>query len=128
MKKISKVSFILSIVLAAGAVALNIIGFCYINGVRIVRYGAYGYMQMYNYSTTSMANTCLGMIIAGGFMFIGAILLFMLSVMTKCRKDHCCKAKPEHCEAQSAPEPEKAPEQEAAPEAEAKAEEEPKAE
>lgn len=82
MKKISKASFIIAIVLIVFAIALNVLGFIYINGVRYVRHFNGGFMQMSYTTTSSMANTCLGMIIAGGFLFIGGILLFMLSAMT----------------------------------------------
>ena len=82
MKKISKASFIIAIVLIVFAIALNVLGFIYINGVRYVRHFNCGFMQMSYTTTSSMANTCLGMIIAGGFLFIGGILLFMLSAMT----------------------------------------------
>ena len=82
MKKISKASFIIAVVLIVFAIALNVLGFIYINGVRYVRHFNGGFMQMSYTTTSSMANTCLGMIIAGGFLFIGGILLFMLSAMT----------------------------------------------
>ena len=82
MKKISKASFVIAIVLIVFAIALNVLGFIYINGVRYVRHFNGGFMQMSYTTTSSMANTCLGMIIAGGFLFIGGILLFMLSAMT----------------------------------------------
>ena len=82
MKKISTACFIIAIVLIVCAITLNVLGFTYINGVRYVRHYSGGFMQMSYTTTSSMANTCLGMIIAGGFLFIGGILLFMLSAMT----------------------------------------------
>lgn len=91
MKKVSTASFIVAIILIVCSVVLNVLGFTYINGAHYVRhYGAF--MQMTYTMTSSMANVCLGMIIAGGFLFIGGILLFMLSALTCCRpqKDHSC--------------------------------------
>ncbi len=81
MKKVSTASFIVAIILIVCSVVLNVLGFTYINGAHYVRhYGAF--MQMTYTMTSSMANVCLGMIIAGGFLFIGGILLLMLSAMT----------------------------------------------
>ena len=90
MKKVSKASFISAIVLIVAAIVLNVIGFTYINGVRVVRQTGYGFMHMAYYTDSSMTSTCLGMIIAGGFLFIGGILLFMLSAMTRCPGRKCC--------------------------------------
>ena len=90
MKKVSKASFISAIVLIVAAIVLNVIGFTYINGVRVVRQTGYGFMHMAYYTDSSMTNTCFAMIIAGGFLFVGGILLFMLSVMTRCPGKKCC--------------------------------------
>ena len=136
MKKISTACFIIAIVLIVCAITLNVLGFTYINGVRYVRHYSGGFMQMSYTTTSSMANTCLGMIIAGGFLFIGGILLFMLSAMTCHRPPKapfCCKdkQKEEVKEEAKAAEPEPAkpvePEPTVEPEApqEAPAEEEP---
>ncbi len=89
MKKVSKASFICAIILIVCAIALNVIGFTYLNGVRVYRHVGYGFMQMTYNASSSMTNTCFAMIIAGGFLFVGGILLMMLSAMTCCR----CKEK-----------------------------------
>ncbi len=90
MKKISLTSFITAIVLIVCAIVLNVYGFYYINGVRVLRQTGYGFMHMTYYTDTSMTNTCFGMIIAGGFLFIGGILLLMLATLTRCRGKKCC--------------------------------------
>ena len=136
MKKISTACFIIAIVLIVCAITLNVLGFTYINGVRYVRHYSGGFMQMSYTTTSSMANTCLGMIIAGGFLFIGGILLFMLSAINCHRPPtapFCCKDKQKEEVKEEAkvaePEPAKPvePEQPVEPEApkEAPAEEEP---
>ena len=121
MKKVSNASFIIGIVLIVLAVVLNVLGFLDINGIRYVQY--YG-NRLYSmtYTTSSSAQMiCIAMIIAGGFLFVGGILLLMLSALTcPCRCKHhehkpeevpqkaedktpcCCKVE------EPAPEPEKA--------------------
>ncbi len=90
MKKVSKASFICAIILIVCALALNVIGFSYLNGVRVYRHVGYGFMQMTYSASSSMTNTCFAMIMAGGFLFIGGILLLMLSAMTRCPGKKCC--------------------------------------
>ena len=90
MKKVSKASFICAIILIVCAIVLNVLGFSYLNGVRVYRQMGYGYMQMTYRTSSSMTNTCFAMIVAGGFLFIGGILLFMLSAMTRCPGKKCC--------------------------------------
>ena len=90
MKKVSKASFICAIILIVCAIALNVIGFTYLNGVRVYRHVGYGFMQMTYSASSSMTNTCFAMIIAGGFLFVGGILLMMLSAMTRCPGKRCC--------------------------------------
>ena len=118
MKKVSTISLVCAIVLIVAAIVLNVIGFSCINGVHYARHMGYGYMQMAFYSNSSMTATCLAMIIAGGFLFIGGILLLMLSVNTRCRAhrflfhkmmeerraaegEHCCCKAPEETEEQN---------------------------
>ena len=88
MKKISIISLVCAVVFIIGAIVLNVFGFSYINGVRVVRHAGYGYMQMAYYGTSSMTATCLGMIIAGGFLFLAGIMLLEFSVKTRCRCHH----------------------------------------
>ena len=95
MKKVSTISLICAVVLIIGAIVLNVIGFSCINGVHCVRHAGYGFMQMSYYTSTSMTSVCLAMIIAGGFLFVGGILLLMLSVMTCCKEQKCCRHKSE---------------------------------
>jgi hypothetical protein len=90
MKKVSKASFICAIILIVCAIVLNVIGFSYLNGVRVYRHVGYGFMQMTYSASSSMTNTCFAMIMAGGFLFIGGILLLMLSAMTRCPGKKCC--------------------------------------
>ncbi len=112
MKKISFISLLSAIVLIIGAIVLNVLGFTYINGTHVVRqYG--GFMQM-TYYTSSMSNVSLAMIIAGGFLFLGGILLLMLAALTcghKCQCKHEEK-KPEAVKVTAAPEPEPEPQPE----------------
>ena len=90
MKKVSKASFICAIILIVCAIALNVYGFSFLNGVRVYRQMGYGYMHMSYVTNSSMTNTCFAMIVAGGFLFIGGILLFMLAAMTRCDCKKCC--------------------------------------
>ena len=136
MKKISNASLVIGIVLVVLAVVLNVLGFLDINGIRYVQY--YGnrlYSMTYSVDTSSQM-ICLAMIIAGGFLFIGGILLLMLSALTcPCRCKHhehkeeekaeapapcCCQketAEPEKAEpAETAEEPAAEPVEEQAPE------------
>ena len=136
MKKVSTASLIIAIVLIVCAITLNILGFVWMNGYHVTRHYGNGFMQMtysMNAMSSSLSYTCLGMIIAGGFLFVGGILLLVLSALTGFRPPrphHCCKhhpevedepvqqpcgcAKEESCEAQAEPE---APAQDAAEEA-----------
>lgn len=134
MKKVSTASFIIAIVLVVCAITLNILGFVWMNGYHVTRHYGNGFMQMtysVNAASSSLSYTCLGMIIAGGFLFVGRILLFVLSALTGIRPPkphHCCKHHPEveeepdrqpcgcekeACEAQAEPE---APSQDASEE------------
>lgn len=90
MKKVSKASFICAIILIVCAIVLNVYGFSYLNGVRVYRQMGYGFMQMTYQTNSSMTNTCFAMIVVGGFLFIGGILLFMLSAITRCPGKKCC--------------------------------------
>ena len=136
MKKISNASLVIGIVLVVLAVVLNVLGFLDINGIRYVQY--YGnrlYSMTYSVDTSGQM-VCIAMIIAGGFLFIGGILLLMLSALTcPCRCKHhehkdeekadapapcCCKkeaAEPEKAEPveQPAEEPAAEPVEEQAP-------------
>ena len=139
MKKVSTASFIIAIVLIVCAITLNILGFVWMNGYHVTRHYGNGFMQMtytMNTSSSSLSYTCLGMIIAGGFLFLGGILLFILSAQT-CHvppKPHaCCRhheeveeepAQEKCCCSHEAPEAKAEPEV-AAPEAEPAAEEAP---
>ena len=136
MKKVSNASFVIGIVLIVLAIVLNVLGFLDINGIRYVQY--YGnrlYSMTYSVDTSSQM-ICLAMIIAGGFLFVGGILLLMLSALTcPCRCKHhehkeeekaetqapcCCQkeaAEPEKAEpAEPAEEPAAEPVEEQAPE------------
>ena len=95
MKKVSTFSYIIAIVLVMCSIACNFIGFRYIDGTRIIRQASRGFMQMTYYTTTTPSNFGLGMIITGGFLFVGAMVLFMLSVLaaSKCSEE-CCKEQP----------------------------------
>ena len=104
MKKVSKASFICAIILIVCAIALNVIGFSYLNGVRVYRHVGYGFMQMTYSASSSMTNTCFAMIIAGGFLFVGGILLMMLSAMTRCPGKKCCHDKKPEVQEQKAEE------------------------
>ena len=97
MKKVSTASFIIAIVLIVCAITLNILGFTWMNCTHVTRHYGNGFMQMtYSVSTasSSLSYTCIGMIIAGGFLFLGGILLFILSALT-ChtppKPHHCCR-------------------------------------
>lgn len=90
MKKVSTISLVCAIVLIVAAIVLNVFGFTYINGMRVVRHVGYGYMQMSYYNTSSMTATCLGMIIAGGFLFVSGIMLLEFAIRTRFRVQKCC--------------------------------------
>ena len=113
MKKISKTSLIIGIVLIVLAVVLNVLGFLDINGMRCVRCCGNPFFSMTYTTSSSVQMICMAMIITGGFLFIGGILLLMLSAITcpcRCRHhDHkpeevqkaegkapCCCAAKEH--------------------------------
>lgn len=114
MKKVSTASFIIAIVLIVCAITLNILGFVNMNGFHVSRHYGDVFMKMtvMNTTSTSQTYTCLGMIIAGGFLFVGGILLFVLSALTCCReaRKSCCHheevEKPEQCCCSKAEEPE----------------------
>ena len=91
MKKVSTFSYIIAIVLVMCSIACNFIGFRYIDGTRIIRQASRGFMQTTYYTTTTPSNFGLGMIITGGFLFVGAMILFMLSVLaaSKCSEERC---------------------------------------
>ena len=102
MKKVSNASFVIGIVLIVLAVVLNVLGFLDINGIRYVQY--YG-NRLYSMTyTTSSSNQmiCLALIIAGGFMFVGGIMLLMLSALTcpcRCKHhEHKCEEAPQKAE------------------------------
>jgi len=127
MKKVSTASFIIAIVLIACAITLNILGFVWMNGYHVTRHYGNGFMQMtYSMTSTSSSHsyTCLGMIIAGGFLFLGGILLFILSALTCHRPpkpQHCCHKHHEEVEEEAPQEKcccaHEAPEAQAEPEA-----------
>ena len=56
MKKVSTISLVCAIVLIVAAIVLNVFGFTYINGMRVVRHVGYGYMQMSYYNTSSSSS------------------------------------------------------------------------
>ena len=136
MKKVSTASFIIGIVLIVLAVVLNVLGFLDINGIRYVHYYGNRLYSMTYTNSTSGQMVCIAMIIAGGFLFVGGILLFILSVLTcPCRCKHhehkgeekaedpapcCCRketAEPEKAEpAEPTEEPAAEPVEEQAPE------------
>ena len=97
MKKVSTASLIIAIVLIVCAITLNILGFVWMNGYHVTRHYGNGFMQMtytMNSASTSLSYTCLGMIIAGGFLFLGGILLLFISALTCHRPPKpcfCCK-------------------------------------
>lgn len=131
MKKVSTASFVIAIILIVCAIVFNILGFVDMCGTHVARHYGNGFMQVtYTMTSTASYYVSLGMIITGGFMFLGGILLFMLSVLTCHRppKGHgCCghhhrppMPEEEFKAEQAEPvEPQQAPE--AAPEAEPEA-------
>ena len=125
MKKVSTASFVMAIILIVCAIVFNILGFVDMCGTHVARHYGNGFMQV-TYTMTSSASyyVSLGMIITGGFLFLGGILLFILSALTCHRppKGHgCCghhrpPMPEEEVKAEQADqtvEPEKAPEAEA---------------
>lgn len=96
MKKISRTSFIAAIVLIVLSIALSVLGFICIDGIKVVHHSNYnGYMRM-AYYTTSDSNIGLGMVISGGFLFVGGIILLSLSALLGRKppmppKGGCCK-------------------------------------
>ena len=127
MKKVSTASFVMAVILIVCAIVFNILGFVDMCGTHVARHYSNGFMPV-TYTMTSSAAyyVSLGMIITGGFMFLGGILLFMLSAITGHRppKGHGCCG-PHHrppmpeeefkAEQEQPVEPQQAPE--AAPEA-----------
>ena len=127
MKKISKTSLIIGIVLIVLAVVLNVLGFLDINGMRCVRCCGNPFFSMTYTTSSSVQMICMAMIIAGGFLFVGGILLLMLSALTcpcRCRHhDHKPEEIPQKAEEKTpccctAKEPEQEPEEPAAEPAE----------
>ena len=89
MKKVSNASFVIGIVLIVLDVVLNVLGFLDINGIRYVQYYGNRLHSMTYMVDTSSQLVCLAMILSGGFLFIGGILLLMLSALTcPCRCKH----------------------------------------
>lgn len=126
MKKVSNASFVIGIVLVVLAVIINVLGFLNINGVRYIQYYGNRLYSMTYTASTSNQMVCLALIIAGGFMFVGGILLLMLSALTcPCRcKGHghkpeevpqkaenktCCQVEAPAAEAEKAEEPAEEP-------------------
>lgn len=93
MKKASTASFVMAVILIVCAIVFNVIGFVDMCGTHVYRHYGSGFMQV-TYTMTSSAAyfVSLGMIITGGFMFLGGIMLFMLSALTSHRhpKGHGC--------------------------------------
>ena len=94
MKKASTASFVMAVILIVCAIVFNVIGFVDMCGTHVYRHYGSGFMQV-TYTMTSSAAyfVSLGMIITGGFMFLGGIILFMLSALTSHRHPKgpgCC--------------------------------------
>ena len=94
MKKASTASFVMAVILIVCAIVFNVIGFVDMCGTHVYRHYGSGFMQV-TYTMTSSAAyfVSLGMIITGGFMFLGGIMLFMLSALTSHRHPKgsgCC--------------------------------------
>ena len=102
MKKVSNASFVIGIVLVVLAVIINVLGFLNINGVRYIQYYGNRLYSMTYTASTSNQMVCLALIIAGGFMFVGGILLLMLSALTcpcRCKHhEHKCEEAPQKAE------------------------------
>ncbi len=102
MKKVSNASFVIGIVLVVLAVIINVLGFLNINGVRYIQYYGNRLYSMTYTTSTSNQMVCLALIIAGGFMFVGGILLLMLSALTcpcRCKHhEHKCEEAPQKAE------------------------------
>ena len=127
MKKVSNASFVIGIVLIVLAVVLNVFGFLTINGVRYIQYYGNRLYSMTYTTSTSGQMICIAMILAGGFLFVGGILLLGLSALTcPCRcKGHghkpedvpqkaenktcCCQVEAPAAEAEKAEEPAEEP-------------------
>ena len=83
MKKVSLASLIVAIVLILCSIVTTFMGFSYMNGARIVRHTAsYGFVRASYYTTEPLGNCGLGMIIVGGFLFLGGLLCLILSANT----------------------------------------------
>lgn len=84
----------MAVILIVCAIVFNVIGFVDMCGTHVYRHYGSGFMQV-TYTMTSSAAyfVSLGMIITGGFMFLGGIMLFMLSALTSHRHPKgpgCC--------------------------------------
>ena len=107
MKKISNASFVIGIVFIVLGIVLNVLGFLDINGVRYVQYYGNRFYSMTYTTSTSQQMFCMALIIAGGFLFLGGIMLFILSAVTcPCR----CKGHKEKESCKEQPKCEEAPE------------------
>ena len=83
MKKVSIASLIAAVVLILCSIAITFMGFSYMNGARIVRHTtSYGYLRASYYTTEPLGNYGIGMIIVGGFLFLGGLLCLLLSANT----------------------------------------------
>ena len=98
MKKVSKASLISAIIIAVAAIVAIVYGFVCIRGFKVVtRYAFSIYTEYRTYTELG-----LGLIITGGFAFLGSILLFGLSAMTACADCDVIQIDPEphkccHC-------------------------------
>lgn len=105
MKKVSNASFVIGIVFIVLGIVLNVLGFLDINGVRYVQYYGNRFYSMTYTTSTSQQMFCMALIIAGGFLFLGGIMLFILSAVTcpcRCKGHHekdSCKEQPKSEEA-----------------------------
>ena len=115
MKKVSLVSLIIAIVLMLCSIAVTFIGFAYMNGARVVRHvSTYGNMRTSYYTTESLGNFSIGMIIVGGFLFLGGVLFLILAANTfvPAEPKRCCHKKEKAGEVKQAKSSEEVPEAE----------------
>ena len=112
MKKVSIASLIIAIVLMLCSIAVTFIGFVYMNGARVVKHvSTYGNMRTSYYTTQSLGNYSIGMIIVGGFLFLGGVLFLILAANTfvPAEPKKCCHKEEKAKEVKQAKTVEEAP-------------------
>ncbi len=95
MKKTSMASFIVAIILVASSIALFVLGFLSVNTTQVYSKvgNGYSFMQIsYSLSLNSIIHG-LFFVLLGGFLFIGGILMFILSAVVRPHNSNCMKSK-----------------------------------